>query len=352
MVDVGEQGVGQPAALDVEVGQPVELEPLRLRRQDVPEELVLLEVALGVEVEARDVVHVVALGRVQQVHRDALHAVGAERRLLLREHAAARTCPPSALVQDGVAERLAHDRLDRAVPREAHRPADLAGVIALAEHEDVEDDVALLPLELGERVRARRRARALHRRRLWLCGDASSGVRRGLLGLRGQGERAEVVEVALEVLEGGEDEEEALLGRAALVGVRPRDDRLLLALAQVGAHREAAHPAARVPEQHRRLGDRLAQQLLRVAEHGEHLGLREGELGDLLLDEGDLLLLAIDAVDSMRRLGSTRSLFCSTMLFWQFCAICFALRWTRRCFVDMRCESSLRTLRMDASMCV
>ena len=107
------QRVGEPAALDVKVGETVELEPVRLRGQDVAEHLVLLEGALGLVVEDRDVVHVVALGHLEQVHRDGLDAARAQHGRLGGEHAVVHA-RGLHLVEDGVAERLAHHRLDRA----------------------------------------------------------------------------------------------------------------------------------------------------------------------------------------------------------------------------------------------
>ena len=59
-----------------------------------------------------------------------------------------------------------------------------------------------------------------------------------------------------------------------------------------------------------------------------------------------------DVLASWRRPGITSSLFSSTMLEAQLDAICFALRCTRVCLLDMRRESSLSTFMIDESMCV
>ena len=98
---------------------------------------------------------------------------------------------------------------------------------------------------LGDRARRRGRGEAAGHRRRRATADRRASHAVGTpcrdAGALLEREHAQVVEVGLEVFERREDEEEAVLGLARLRRVLPRDDELLLALAQVGAHRAAAH---------------------------------------------------------------------------------------------------------------
>mmetsp|Transcript_2127 Transcript_2127/g.4322 ORF Transcript_2127/g.4322 Transcript_2127/m.4322 type:complete len:219 (-) Transcript_2127:2686-3342(-) len=102
-VDVGHHRVGEPAALDVEVGEAVELEPLGLGGQDVAEELVLLIVLARVVVEDGDVVHVVPLRLVQELHGEHLDRVAAECRRF-RGNSTVVHAGGLRLVEDGIPE--------------------------------------------------------------------------------------------------------------------------------------------------------------------------------------------------------------------------------------------------------
>ena len=228
-------------------------------------------------------------GRARPTH--LVDAVLAERRRLRDESAvvhARRLC----LVEDGVPERL---------PVGGHKGTTALGDTGRATRAAARAEALLGLSSEDEHVQAgrRRRRRRIEARARVASREAAGRLRRGRRGGRACGgggavferEADEVVEVGLEIIERREDEKKALLGGALGGGPLPRDDELLLALAQVRAHREVAALVARVPEQDGGLGDGLAKELLRVTEHGEHLGLRQRELGEQILDESDLLLL-------------------------------------------------------------